>query len=433
MPPRMFWREDRPRRRLGHARWDLADEQRDVDRRRAGGGAGRVVAEVAAVGRDPAPRARRTAARCRRSSPPAPRRPAGRPTMPGVCGLGAMDLSVVLAAHALTAPIFDQTVKSAACAQTRSPPLCPFLGRSVRLRLGASRSVVASRGAARLNSGRHARRQPPPRLQRARGRAEVAVSHRGGRIRLDRLVQEGCGKALLPRTHGADARGRARQHLGRRHRRRPPRLAPRGRRRRRARRDHAGGRARLPLVRRRRAASRRGSALGAGAALDWLPQETILFEGAPARPQARGRDGRATRASSRSRPSCSAAPPWASASRPARSPTSGASAAAGASSMPRRSMPRATSPRHRRPRDARAAAAPSRPSSSPRPAPPTGSTPPARSSTAPTASRPRRRAKPDLLIVRFVAAEARPLRAALDPLSDGLPVSAPPPRLEHLI
>jgi len=36
------------------------------------------------------------------------------------------------------------------------------------------------------------------RLQRARGRAEVAVSLREGAVRLDRLYQEGCGKAILP-------------------------------------------------------------------------------------------------------------------------------------------------------------------------------------------------------------------------------------------
>ena len=52
MPPRMFCDEDGPRRRLGGAAGDLADEQRDVDRGRAGGDAGRVVAEVAAVGGD---------------------------------------------------------------------------------------------------------------------------------------------------------------------------------------------------------------------------------------------------------------------------------------------------------------------------------------------------------------------------------------------
>ncbi|MFO1140952.1 MAG: urease accessory protein UreD [Amaricoccus sp.] len=42
---------------------------------------------------------------------------------------------------------------------------------------------------------------PPPKLQRAEGRAEVAVSLRDGRVRLDRLFQQGCAKAILPRTH----------------------------------------------------------------------------------------------------------------------------------------------------------------------------------------------------------------------------------------
>jgi urease accessory protein len=42
----------------------------------------------------------------------------------------------------------------------------------------------------------------PSELQRARGRAEVAVSLRDGRVRLDRLFQEGCAKARLPRPGG---------------------------------------------------------------------------------------------------------------------------------------------------------------------------------------------------------------------------------------
>ena len=118
-----------------------------------------------------------------------------------------------------------------------------------------------------------------PSLQRARGRAEVAVSHRGGRVRLDRLVQEGCGKALMPKTHGAVpevvlvntsggvtggdridwrlavddgaalvATTQAAERIYR----------------------SAGGAGRIDTR----------LALGHGAALDWLPQETILFEGA---------------------------------------------------------------------------------------------------------------------------------------------------------
>ena len=37
-------------------------------------------------------------------------------------------------------------------------------------------------------------------LQRARGRGEVTVVRRDGRIALDRLYQQGCAKAILPRT-----------------------------------------------------------------------------------------------------------------------------------------------------------------------------------------------------------------------------------------
>ena len=44
--------ENGPRRRFGRAGLDLADEQRDVDGRGAGGNAGRIVAEITAVGGD---------------------------------------------------------------------------------------------------------------------------------------------------------------------------------------------------------------------------------------------------------------------------------------------------------------------------------------------------------------------------------------------
>ena len=119
----------------------------------------------------------------------------------------------------------------------------------------------------------------PARLQRARGRAEVAVSLRGGGIRLDRLYQEGCAKAILPRTHapvpevvlvntaggvtGGDridwrlavgpgaaltATTQAAERIYR----------------------SAGGAARIETR----------IELGPGASLDWLPQETILFDAA---------------------------------------------------------------------------------------------------------------------------------------------------------
>ncbi len=117
----------------------------------------------------------------------------------------------------------------------------------------------------------------PPPLQRARGRAEVAVSLRGGRIRLDRLFQQGCAKAILPRTHGpvpeavlintaggvtggdridwALAAGPGAALTA------TTQAAERVYR-------SLGGAARIETR----------LALGPGAALDWLPQETILFE-----------------------------------------------------------------------------------------------------------------------------------------------------------
>jgi urease accessory protein len=119
----------------------------------------------------------------------------------------------------------------------------------------------------------------PLRLQRARGRAEVAVSLRRGGVRLDRLWQEGCAKALLPRSHapvpevvlvntaggvtGGDrldwrlavgpgaALNATTQAAERVYR-------------------SAGGAARVSTR----------IELGAGASLAWLPQETILFDAA---------------------------------------------------------------------------------------------------------------------------------------------------------
>jgi urease accessory protein len=117
------------------------------------------------------------------------------------------------------------------------------------------------------------------RLQRARGRAEVVVSLKRGGIRLDRLYQEGCAKALLPRTHGPvpeavlvntaggvtggdridwrlavgpgaalTATTQAAERIYR----------------------SAGGSARIETQ----------IELGPGASLAWLPQETILFDAA---------------------------------------------------------------------------------------------------------------------------------------------------------
>ena len=158
----------------------------------------------------------------------------------------------------------------------------------------------------------------PPQLQRARGRVEVAVSRREGRIRLDRLFQEGCGKAILPRvdapvpevvlinTSGGVTGG---DRIGWRLEAGPgaalvatSQAAERVYR-------SSGGAARVEtrLV------------LGAGAALDWLPQETILFDGGAARTPARGRDGRGRPPPRARDASSSGAPPWARWWRPARS------------------------------------------------------------------------------------------------------------------
>jgi urease accessory protein len=121
---------------------------------------------------------------------------------------------------------------------------------------------------------------PPVRLQRARGRVEVAVALRDGAIRLARLHQEGCAKAILPRTAAAipevvlintaggltggdrlelalEARAGAALVATGQAAERVYRATP----------DAAPARLAVRLR------------LGPGAALDWLPQETILFQG----------------------------------------------------------------------------------------------------------------------------------------------------------
>jgi urease accessory protein len=118
-----------------------------------------------------------------------------------------------------------------------------------------------------------------PRLQRAQGRAEVAVRRDGAAIRLQRLFQQGSAKAILPRTHGPVPEAVLVNTAG----------------------GVTGGDAfawslavgpGAALVATTQAAERvyrsaAGAAeirtaltLGEGAALDWLPQETILFDGA---------------------------------------------------------------------------------------------------------------------------------------------------------
>ncbi|MFN3461260.1 MAG: urease accessory protein UreD [Oceanibaculum sp.] len=117
-----------------------------------------------------------------------------------------------------------------------------------------------------------------PPLQRLRGRVELSAKLVAGRTRLDRLYQEGSAKARLPKTPGTALEailintgggmtGGDRLHVG----------------------VTAGAGAHLVAT--SQAAEKiyrspRGEALmetrlevGAGGRLDWLPQETILFEG----------------------------------------------------------------------------------------------------------------------------------------------------------
>ncbi len=115
------------------------------------------------------------------------------------------------------------------------------------------------------------------RLQRAAGRAEVTLAHRRGNTRLAGLHQSGSAKAFLPDMHGAPPEvvflntaggltggdalrfaltlGPGTQAVG------TTQTAERAY-------ASTGGRARMEVA----------LMLGAGAVLDWLPQETILFD-----------------------------------------------------------------------------------------------------------------------------------------------------------
>jgi len=118
-------------------------------------------------------------------------------------------------------------------------------------------------------------------MQRARGRVEVAVARRHGATRLARLYQQGSGKARLPRVEGGvpevvllntaggiacgdrveialQAGAGAALVATTQAAERVYRALP------------AGAPARVSVA----------LALGPGATLDWLPQETILFDGA---------------------------------------------------------------------------------------------------------------------------------------------------------
>ena len=119
---------------------------------------------------------------------------------------------------------------------------------------------------------------PAPRMQRATGHAGVGLSAAPAGARLVRLAQSGSAKAFLPRVHGpvpevvflntaggltgGDRMGYA-LDLGPGARAvATTQTAERAY-------AAAGGRARLDVA----------LTLGAGASLDWLPQETILFDG----------------------------------------------------------------------------------------------------------------------------------------------------------
>lgn len=125
---------------------------------------------------------------------------------------------------------------------------------------------------------------PPPRLQRARGRAEIGFKAVDGETRLDRLFQEGQAKIRLPKSYGSEPAtavliNTAGGIAG------GDRLAYGAR-------FGAGSRAVVTsqaAERVYRSSATDGGLSGeiattitveAGASAEWLPQETILFEGA---------------------------------------------------------------------------------------------------------------------------------------------------------
>lgn len=117
----------------------------------------------------------------------------------------------------------------------------------------------------------------PPALQRARGVARVSTKQRDGNTCIDTLFQEGCGKIRLPRTHSSALEAvfinTAGGITGGDHLRWGADVAPEGR---------------LVITTQACERSYRSTGdtahveaditVGAGAHLDWLPQETILFE-----------------------------------------------------------------------------------------------------------------------------------------------------------
>ena len=118
---------------------------------------------------------------------------------------------------------------------------------------------------------------PRPVLQRARGIARIGTKQRDGKTCLDTLFQEGCGKIRLPRTHSSALEAvfinTAGGITGGDHLQWTADIAPQGR---------------LVVTTQACERSYRSTGdtahvettlhVGAGAHLDWLPQETILFE-----------------------------------------------------------------------------------------------------------------------------------------------------------
>lgn len=116
-----------------------------------------------------------------------------------------------------------------------------------------------------------------PAMQRARGVAHVGTKQRDGKTCIDTLFQEGCGKIRLPRTHSSALEAvfinTAGGITGGDHLRWGADIAPEGR---------------LVITTQACERSYRSAgdtahveadiSVGAGAHLDWLPQETILFE-----------------------------------------------------------------------------------------------------------------------------------------------------------
>lgn len=116
-----------------------------------------------------------------------------------------------------------------------------------------------------------------PTLQRARGIAHIGTKQRDGKTYIDTLFQEGCGKIRLPRTHSAALEAvfinTAGGITGGDHLQWSANIA-------------AGGRLVITTQACERSYRSTGDVahveanitVGANAHLDWLPQETILFE-----------------------------------------------------------------------------------------------------------------------------------------------------------